>query len=101
MPDEYITIKLYPENDEGISLEIIGESENAVTLEPVPEGSGQHYEVYPGAYEVNPDVVEQVLDTAWKLMTDDLVVHKIPYFEESNASGGTTVYIAYDAAPVW
>lgn len=85
----YITLEILKSREE-VALELV-ERRTEITLE---EAGGQHYEVYQGAYEVRPDVAEQLLDTAWKLMTDDLMVHKIPYFETSNNSGGTTVYIA-------
>lgn len=50
-------------------------------------------EIYRGDYEVTPKVDEQVLDTADKFMTDNVVVHEIPVFEVSNSSGGNTIYI--------
>lgn len=49
---------------------------------------------YRGAYEVTPQVDEQVLPTAQKLMVDDLTVKAIPRYDVSNNSGGQTVYIA-------
>ena len=36
---------------------------------------------------------EKILDTSQKIMTDDVRVLKIPYFETSNLSDGSTVYI--------
>lgn len=52
------------------------------------------YDEYQGAYEVTPLArTEQTLETANKLMTDDVTVHKVPYYETSNPYG-TTVYIA-------
>lgn len=53
--------------------------------------SGEPYE---GEYEVTPKVeAETVLPTAQKLLARDVTVHKIPYYEMDNTSGGTTVYI--------
>lgn len=49
-------------------------------------------EPYTGAYEVTPKSIDQTLSTNSKLMTDDVTVFKIPYFETSNTDG-TTVYI--------
>lgn len=48
---------------------------------------------YKGAYEVTPQVGEQILPTAQKLMADDVTVKAIPYYETSNLSDGETVYI--------
>ena len=51
-------------------------------------------EKYTGEYVVTPHTKnEQVLDTAEKVMTDDVHVLKVPYFETSNQSNGYTVYI--------
>lgn len=49
---------------------------------------------YTGSYEVTPKVDAQTLQTAQKMMTDDLIVTAIPIYEVSNNSGGHTVYIA-------
>ena len=49
---------------------------------------------YDGAYEVVPKAYEeQTLLTEGKIMTDDVTVFRVPYFETSNLSG-ETVYIA-------
>lgn len=50
-------------------------------------------EVYAGDYAVTPKAEAQTMPTKGKVMTDDVVIHKIPYYEVSNNSGGTTVYI--------
>ena len=48
---------------------------------------------YLGPYTVIPKTVEQVLDTKYKAMTDDVTVTEIPYAEVGNTYG-TTVTIA-------
>lgn len=48
---------------------------------------------YTGAYEITPAVESQTLPTAQKLMTQDMQIKAIPYFETSNNSDGKTVYI--------
>ena len=49
---------------------------------------------YNGAYEVIPSAhLTQTLKTAKKVMGRDVIIHKIPYFETSNNSGGNTVFI--------
>lgn len=50
-------------------------------------------ETYKGAYTVVPKVTAQMLPTAQKMMTEDVTVKEIPFFDVSNTSGGTTVYI--------
>ena len=46
---------------------------------------------YTGSYEVIPAVDAQTLDTMGKRMTDDVLVHAIPYHEVSNADGLTVI----------
>ena len=54
-------------------------------------------ELYGGPYEVTPKAWDaQVLATNGKLMTDDVTVFKIPYYETSNVFDGLTVFIAED-----
>lgn len=49
--------------------------------------------IYDGDYIVKPKAYEDiVLDTSDKLLTDDITVLEIPYYETSNVSG-YTVYI--------
>lgn len=50
-------------------------------------------DLYTGAYQVTPKTGAQVLPTAQKLMTGDMTVKAIPYYETSNLSDGETVYI--------
>lgn len=50
-------------------------------------------DTYDGPYEVVPSVRSQILNTKLKLMTDDVTVKEIPYYETSNLQG-ITVYIA-------
>ena len=54
----------------------------------VPTG-GKPYE---GAYEVTPTVEGFTLPTARKVMSKDLTVNRIPYYEMDNTAG-TTVFI--------
>lgn len=50
------------------------------------------YNNYVGAYEVEPDFVEQKLATKEKFMTNDVTVKSIRVSETSNTYG-TTIYI--------
>ena len=61
---------------------------------PIARDSGD-FPVYDGDYVVIPQADDAVvLETQSKLMTDDVTVTKIPYWETSNLSGGNTVFIA-------
>lgn len=51
---------------------------------------------YTGPYEVTPRKIDQTLDTADKLLTDDVTVFAINYSEVDNLSGGKTVNIGYE-----
>ncbi len=48
---------------------------------------------YDGTYEITPTDYEQRLDTVGKVMRDEVTIHKVPYFETGNESGGFTVSI--------
>ena len=61
-------------------------------VQPVTEYVGG--DPYMGEYTVVPKMDPQVLETAGKIMLDDVTVREIPVFRVSNNSGGTTVYIA-------
>lgn len=52
-------------------------------------------ELYGGPYEVTPKAwEEQILETDGKLMSDDVTVFRVPYYETSNLFDGKTAYIA-------
>jgi hypothetical protein len=56
--------------------------------------SGGSFPKYEGDYEVTPSLSEEIkLETAKKLMTDDVTVHKVPRYDVTNEAGGTTIYI--------
>lgn len=53
---------------------------------------------YQGEYEVTPVAYEkQTLKTSNLLLEHDVVVNEVPYYETTNDSNGTTVYIAKEA----
>lgn len=54
------------------------------------------HEYYVGEYDVTPKIEQQVLSTNDKLMTDDITVKAIPFYEVSNPQGGTTFIIGGD-----
>lgn len=53
------------------------------------------FNAYSGEYEVIPNAFEtQILPTANKVLKNDVIVQKVPYFETSNNYDGLTIYIA-------
>ena len=49
---------------------------------------------YDGEYEIVPSAKDEVvLKTTNKLMLADVQVKKIPYYDVTNSTGGSTVYI--------
>lgn len=59
-------------------------------------GSGE-YDTYTGTYSVVPQANQEVvLSTANKLLTRNVTVQEVPYYETSNEQGGYTAYIAQE-----
>jgi len=55
----------------------------------------KEYDKYDGDYKVIPRAfIEQSLQTANKVLSEDVVVKEVPYWETSNTSNGKTAYIA-------
>lgn len=54
---------------------------------------GKDAPTYDGPYAVTPSLNEQMLETAQKMMSDNVTVKEIPIYVVSNNSGGTTVII--------
>ncbi|NBH27265.1 hypothetical protein D3Z60_16030 [Lachnospiraceae bacterium] len=55
----------------------------------------KEYDVYSGDYKVVPRASgSQILNTANKVLKEDILVTEVPYWETSNEFNGTTVYIA-------
>lgn len=50
-------------------------------------------DLYEGLYDITPTVDGQTLETENKLLLEDVKINAIPYFDVSNTSGGSTVYI--------
>lgn len=60
----------------------------------VPKVIEENTNVYQGDYEIIPDVHDtQTLETANKVLKQNIVVAAVPYYETGNSSDGTTVYI--------
>ena len=72
------------------SLEVIADGEMGIITEVV----GGDLPYYTGDYVVTPTMEQQSLNTKDKILTNNVTVKKIPMYETTNLSGGTTVYIA-------
>lgn len=84
-------VTLTAEESESISMSVES-AEVTLTAEASTYISDTDY--YTGLYEVTPKAYdEQILETAHKMMADNVTVHVVPYYEASNATGDT-VYIA-------
>lgn len=77
-----------------VKVSIIQQEPVTVQVDAVIRTSAGAVPVYGGPYEAIPKVEAQTLPTAKKLMTDDVTVHGVPFYEVSNDQGGNTVYIA-------
>lgn len=56
------------------------------------DGGSSEYDWYVGDYSVTPKVTAQSLATAKKLMSRNVEIKSIPYYEVDNTKG-TTIYI--------
>lgn len=72
----------------------------ALARAPVEWGQTEYVRVieseapeYDGTYEVTPTDAAQTLQTAHRLLRQDVTVNGVPYFETGNESGGVTVSI--------
>ncbi len=54
------------------------------------------FERFDGSYTVIPAVAAKSLQTKDRLMSDDVTVTAIPYYEVSNPQGGSTIVIGDD-----
>lgn len=53
------------------------------------------YPTYEGEYTITPSSAdEQVLETEYRVLKDNIVIQKIPYYETTNTQNGLTAYIA-------
>lgn len=79
-------------NSPAIHVTVAG---NRNKLTGVIAQSGGSFPKYEGEYEVAPSMKNDItLETAKKVMTDNVTVKKIPRYDVSNEAGGTTIYIA-------
>lgn len=71
--------------------DMVAEATASLSTKVIASGD---FPTYHGPYEVTPTMEKQILGTKQKALLDDITVNKIPIYETSNLSGGTTVYIA-------
>lgn len=57
------------------------------------ESFSNNSDPYVGEYVITPQKTEQIMNTAGKTMRKDVTVKKVPRYDVSNESGGTTVII--------
>ena len=85
---------------DSLSGKMSGESVLKGTLSSGESLSGsicvtREYAAYSGDYKVVPKASgSQILNTANKVLKEDILVTEVPYWETSNESNGTTAYIA-------
>lgn len=59
------------------------------------DAESEDYEHYNGAYSVTPKAFQsQTLDTADKVLSSDIVISEVPFYQTTNESGSVTSYIA-------
>lgn len=85
----------FAENDKRLAVKFFETDKkfkaNFRGLQPVTEYIGG--ERYMGDYIITPKVEPQTMQTNGKVMEDDVTIKSIPFFNVSNMSGGSTVYI--------
>lgn len=75
---------------------ITGDISSALSIQGSvsPGQLAPRFPIYDGVYEVTPLAqLDIVLDTANKILQNNVTVNKIPYFQTSNLSGGYTATI--------
>ena len=78
--------------EEYIVIEIEKEDENEIELMLEEEGSGE-YPVYAGKYEITPNLETQTLETAYRVLTSNVVIAPIPSNYGKISYDGSTLYI--------
>ena len=85
-------IELETEENESVDIEVAEEADSEIELSMEEEGVGE-YPVYKGAYEVTPSFEKQTLETAYKVMTENVVIAPIPSNYGKISYDGSTLYI--------
>lgn len=85
-------IELETEENESVDIEVAEEADSEIELSMEEEGVGE-YPVYKGAYEVTPSFEKQTLETAYKVMTENVVIAPIPSNYGKISYDGSTLTI--------
>lgn len=88
--DKALTINATLSNKTKMVSAKLHNSKHAITAIIQRSASGEYYT---GEYVVTPSTQEQNLETKNKVMSDNVKIEEIPYYETSNPSGGYTVII--------
>lgn len=84
----------FRQTDQRFSLTLSGDGKQfSASFRELQQVTVGDVERYQGPYEVTPAVSAQTLPTRAKVMSDDLEVKAIPFYEVSNLAGGDTAYI--------
>lgn len=78
--------------EEYIVIELLEEAEEDIELSMEDEGVGE-YPVYKGTYEVTPSLETQTLETAYRVLTNNVVIAPIPSNYGKISYDGSTLYI--------
>jgi hypothetical protein len=88
MPSEILAIKTGDGGD--YDMQVVPNTEGETLIVSYADGLN----LYDGEYEITPTAEAQSLPTKNKHLEQDLIISAIPYYETSNAHGGTTINIA-------
>ena len=88
-----IVVKFKVKEDDPIRFKVTDDESVKFKIDSmIAIGGAERYE---GEYVITPKAYdEQILETKDKIMSNDVVVLKVPKYETTNLSGGYTVYIA-------
>ena len=78
--------------EEYIVIELLEEAEEDIELSMEDEGVGE-YPVYTGKYEITPSLETQTLETAYRVLTSNVVIAPIPSNYGKISYDGSTLYI--------
>lgn len=86
-----VPLEVILEENATLNVELSSSSSIGISVE-IQTPHAVDVETYEGEYEITPSVSRQELETKNRLLSDDIVVKEIPYYETSNESG-ITIYI--------
>lgn len=90
-------ISLRVKNEAPVTMSVKNQSSVKMTVREATIVYGEDASPpYAGPYIVTPKVEAQTLETARKIMTDDVNIKAIPFFDTSNIAGGQTIYIGVE-----